>query len=302
MMISIRLLCVTALVASYSATTLAAAPPDLMNYQGVLRNALDKPLNGSFDMVFRFYDSMVAGNEILVDGHFVLGGRGVDVTGGLFNVYLGSGDVQDGLGPGIYTSLGQVFRDFSEVYLQVEVQHEVLSPRTRIVSSAYALNAASPSRTKAAGTVTLHGDTTTHSVDFADISFSANELKSGDHVVVHIWGVNQAANLRVIQFMSALRNTTADPLGVTRAVCPALGVLSLTVVYFQNPDASDTLEALLHRFGESDQMVGAHVDDLDSDDVDILSSAFDIRLNFMYNMTDATNATTIRYTVEIVSN
>ena len=45
----------------------AATPPALVNYQGVLRDAADKPRSGSFDMVFRFFSAASAGDEILVD-------------------------------------------------------------------------------------------------------------------------------------------------------------------------------------------------------------------------------------------
>jgi hypothetical protein len=51
-----------------STSILANVPPDLLNYQGVLRNASGEPLDGSFAMVFRFLDG-ASGNEILVDRH-----------------------------------------------------------------------------------------------------------------------------------------------------------------------------------------------------------------------------------------
>jgi type VI secretion system VgrG family protein len=40
-----------------------------------------------------------------------------------------------------YTSLDQVFRDFSTVYLEIEVGTETLTPRIKVVAAAYALNA-----------------------------------------------------------------------------------------------------------------------------------------------------------------
>lgn len=119
----------------------AADPPALVNYQGVLRDAADKPKAGTFDMVFRFYDAPSAGNEILVDAHTGGGGNAVTVSGGLFNVPLGGGTISDGSGAGTYTSLSDVFRDFGATYLAITVGGEVLSPRIRIQSAAYALNA-----------------------------------------------------------------------------------------------------------------------------------------------------------------
>ncbi len=57
------------LLASLCGVALAATPPDRIHYQGVLRDAADVPLDGSHDMVFRFFDAAVVGNEILVDQH-----------------------------------------------------------------------------------------------------------------------------------------------------------------------------------------------------------------------------------------
>ncbi len=130
---------VLVLLAAATATP-AAVPPTLVNYQGVLRDAADKPRNGSFNMVFRFFDALTVGNEILVDSHTSGGANAVTVTGGLFSVALGGGTVTDGSGAGSYTSLSDVFRDYTAVYLQITIGAEVLSPRIRIQSAAYALN------------------------------------------------------------------------------------------------------------------------------------------------------------------
>jgi|KBSSwiStaDraftv2_1062776.scaffolds.fasta_scaffold02755_12 hypothetical protein len=151
---------VLALVVSASAV-LAADPPTLVNYQGVLRDALDKPRAGTFDMVFRFYDASTAGNEILVDAHTGGGGNAVTVSGGLFSVQLGGGTVTDGSGAGTYASLADVFRDYGATYLQITVGAEVLSPRIRIQSAAYALNASNLQGKPASGFVDTTGSSQT---------------------------------------------------------------------------------------------------------------------------------------------
>jgi hypothetical protein len=34
-----------------------ATPPDMFNYQGVLRDSDGAPLDGDYDMIFRFFDN-----------------------------------------------------------------------------------------------------------------------------------------------------------------------------------------------------------------------------------------------------
>ena len=63
---------------------LAAQPPDLINYQGVLRDSQGNALSGSYPMVFRFFSAETGGDEILVNTH-----AAVSVTDGLFSVALG---------------------------------------------------------------------------------------------------------------------------------------------------------------------------------------------------------------------
>src|SRR5262245_36827332 len=134
-------------------------PPDLINYQGVLRNAAGDAESGDFEMVFRFFDADVAGNELASDEHCAVGGPAVcaaesgavTATGGLFNVQIGGSDLIDAAGGGDYTGdLPGIFRDSPDVWMQVEIYFpgpdpppgfQVLSPRVRIVSAAYALNA-----------------------------------------------------------------------------------------------------------------------------------------------------------------
>lgn len=116
-------------------------PPPLLNYQGVLRDASEAPLDGDHDMVFRFWSHETAGDEILVDTHDTLGGHPVTVSGGLFNAVLGGGVVSDGSGPGGFLTLKHVFRDYGDVWLEVEVDGEILAPRVQVLSAGYAVNA-----------------------------------------------------------------------------------------------------------------------------------------------------------------
>ncbi|HET9480393.1 MAG TPA: hypothetical protein VFP98_01425, partial [Candidatus Polarisedimenticolia bacterium] len=126
--------------------------PSAINYQGVLLNPSGAPEDGDRDMIFHFHDA-AGGGEILRDLHTRADSSPVTVGAGMFNVQLGGGLLQDGTGGfpnDPYASLEQVFRDFPEVLLEVEVRvgeaggsgaFETLAPMTRIVSAPYAINA-----------------------------------------------------------------------------------------------------------------------------------------------------------------
>ena len=132
-------------IAATPTAVAGATPPDTVNYQGVLRGSSGAPLNGDRDMVFRFFDDETAGNEVLIDEHLAAGTGAVGVSDGLFSVALGSGSIADGTGPGTYLTLRAVFWQYGEVWLQVTVGGEDLTPRVRIHSAAYATNAAQAS-------------------------------------------------------------------------------------------------------------------------------------------------------------
>ena len=101
----------------------AAAPPELVNYQGVLRSAAGSPLDGTYDMVFRFTAVPTGGTLLLTDYH--TGPDAVVVQNGLFTALLGGGT----LAPGTESSLADVFANHSPVYVEVQVGAETLAQR-----------------------------------------------------------------------------------------------------------------------------------------------------------------------------
>jgi len=119
----------------------AVTPPRYINYQGVLRDDAGVPLNGDYDMTFTFYSAATFGIQILINQHKAGAGAPVTVSDGIFNVALGLGTNVDGTGPGSYTNLADVFADYSEVWIQINVEGEDLSPRVRVMASAYTQNA-----------------------------------------------------------------------------------------------------------------------------------------------------------------
>ena len=144
----------------------AADPPDLINFQGVLRDSNDAPVpDDDYDMIFTFWSAEVGGDEIASCVH--VGGRAVAVTGGLFNVLLGEPAPEDGPSHGEYGSLTEIFGDYGAVWLAIEVDGEELTPRIQVAASGYALNAASLGGRSASG--------------FLDTS-AASQVKAGNLV------------------------------------------------------------------------------------------------------------------------
>jgi len=130
-----------AFVVLLTTAPLYAVPPDQINYQAVLRDAADVPIDTDVEIFFRFFDAAAAGNEILIDAHVATGTGLITFKGGLLNVAIGSGESIDGSGPGTYVSLAEVFRDYGEVWVELQIDGEVLVPRVKLLSAAFALNA-----------------------------------------------------------------------------------------------------------------------------------------------------------------
>jgi hypothetical protein len=117
----------------------AAVPPAQISYQGELSNN-GSPANGLFNMTFRFYDAANAGTLIMSE--VKAGANLVQVTNGLFSTTLGTnGSILDAAGGGVYNNYADLLRDFSQVWVEVEVGGNTLSPRQRMVAAPYALNA-----------------------------------------------------------------------------------------------------------------------------------------------------------------
>lgn len=139
----VRLAIVFGLLLSISGPAAAITPPPYINYQGVLRDSAGVPVSGDHDMVFRLYSDTgsgcpaVGGLLLLEDYHLASGSGAIGVSGGLFSVYIGSGD----LVPVNAFDLYHVFRAYQTVGLEVEIDGEVLCPRTYIASAPNAINA-----------------------------------------------------------------------------------------------------------------------------------------------------------------
>ncbi len=101
-----------------------ADSPDLMNYQGKLTDAQGNLIGGSNSVSFSFFTAPAGGESVWTEVH-----DSVEVTQGLFSVVLGS--VNTG-------TLGQVFRDYSDLYLELAVNEISLIPRQQMASVGFA--------------------------------------------------------------------------------------------------------------------------------------------------------------------
>ncbi len=168
-----------------------ALPPEMIHYQGVLRDANGNPREGGFDMVFRLWSAETGGDEILVDRHFSVDGNEVTVSGGLFDATIGSGQVLDGAGPGTYTLLSDVFYYYGAIWLEIQIESETLSPRVSLSSAGYAYNAAyateaafATDATNASNALQLGGKS---AFEFLDVS-TTPQSKSGQLTITSATG------------------------------------------------------------------------------------------------------------------
>jgi len=100
--------------------------PKMLNYQGYLTDTLQIPIDDTLDMIFRIYDASTGGNELWNETQ-----TGVIIERGVFSVILGS----------VNAIPDSVFTGGTDRWLELVVDGDTLSPRTRIVSVGYAYTA-----------------------------------------------------------------------------------------------------------------------------------------------------------------
>lgn len=106
---------------------LADVPED-MGFQGRLLDASGSPVAGPVDMTFGIWTDATDGELAYEETHV-----GVEISDGVFHVLLGRGI--DVFGE---TSFPDVFAGALDLYLEITVNGETLSPRQPIASAAYA--------------------------------------------------------------------------------------------------------------------------------------------------------------------
>jgi len=120
-----KVLLLTVLILLLSSAYLFSAVPCKINYQGRLIKD-NVPVDGTKKMVFSIHDSAVGGDELWTSGDV-----NVEVHNGLFRYVIGSdgGDLSS-----IDWTAGQ------ELYLEVKIETDILTPREELYAYPYAIN------------------------------------------------------------------------------------------------------------------------------------------------------------------
>ena len=116
-------------------SSVVAALPTTMSYQGLLTNAVGTPLTGTYMVTFRIFNVATGGSAIWSEM------QSVTATEGLFSVNLGS--VQP-LNPTVFSDPNNP-SDTDNRYLEIHIALQLLplSPRTQLVCSPYSFVAGS---------------------------------------------------------------------------------------------------------------------------------------------------------------
>lgn len=155
-----------------------AAAPDVVSYQGRLLNSNGVPVaDASLEFVFRFFDAAAAGNCLWEsdDGTACDGAdetQTVALTDGLFSENIGSSVDPAGLSEAYPADLAGVFEGATEVWLEVVVDGETLTPRKQMVAAPYALDAQALDGMDSTDFLAAAGDTGTGVFDFTGATFA----------------------------------------------------------------------------------------------------------------------------------
>ncbi len=116
-----------------TSTAYSAAPPSIITYQGKLFED-GVSVSTEQDMAFLLFDAEAAGN-LLYTASGTLGNTGtiaVTPSSGLFSVNLG--------GAGTNAVTTSIFAEEDELYLEIWIEGEKMTPRKRVTSAGYAIN------------------------------------------------------------------------------------------------------------------------------------------------------------------
>lgn len=156
---TITALAAALLLAQVLATPSGATVPMQVNFQGLLLDDEGDPITGNVDMTFTLFDADVGGVLLWSENH-----SNVAALDGVYDASLGS---MTPLSPGLLAS--------GSLYLEIEVDGQVLTPRQRLLAVPYALRA-SFAETAPDGAITGDGQ-----IDFPELV--VDELQYTNHII-----------------------------------------------------------------------------------------------------------------------
>jgi hypothetical protein len=127
------LLGVLLLALTLFATSSTAAPPNRINFQGLALDPSGIPIQGNQSVILRVWSDPVS----LAPAAFVYGEQHAVVAfiDGVFQIAIGSGvPIAGPLEPGVFSQ--------SDRWIELQIASEILAPRQRVESTAYALQCA----------------------------------------------------------------------------------------------------------------------------------------------------------------
>lgn len=198
-----RIILLTVIAICALACSAFAAVPQLINYQGFLRDDVPpkNPVNGTFDIKFTIYDDSTAGNIIWTETQI-----GVVVDVGIFRALLGS----------VTTLVDTMFNDTTR-YLGVIVGTDPeITPRSRFVTTPYSFNS-------------VISDTSQHALTIADNSVTDTKIVDGSISFADI-GTNAATTGQVMKWDVNSWVASDDETGVNVSDT----IVTITLFPFQN--------------------------------------------------------------------
>jgi len=153
----------------------SAAPPNIVTYQGRVLDSNGVPVSdSSLTMKFFLYDASTSGTCLWSNSSADCDsntpasttGRSVTLTSGLFTENLG--DTSNS-----YAAIADsVFGDNTNIYLEVDIAGETLTPRKQLTAAPYAMNAQRLDGIDSTGFLASTGDTGTGVFDFSGATLS----------------------------------------------------------------------------------------------------------------------------------
>ena len=166
-----------------------AGVPSLMSYQGKLTDGDGEPLDGYYKLTFKIYTAQSGGGLRWSETH-----NGVQTTDGVFSVILGSQGYP----------LTQTVFSMSSTWLEIEVNGQIIGPRTPLTSVGYAHRIGTidgASGGDVTGTVSFIGD-----VQVAGMLAPNGGIYSQGSITIEANGGNDALTVKTIAGSSSSRS------------------------------------------------------------------------------------------------